>query len=828
MSQRYLGGVITANPTTPTMTTESGVWTLEQQFQYSSTWSPKIVGNSLRFRSSASAYLSRTPASASNRTTWTWSAWVKRGALGARQTVFGGGSNATSTDHTYIEFTSSDTINVESYSSAASLFSLVTTQVFRDPSAYYHIVLAVDTTQATSSNRVKLYVNGTQVTSFGTANYPSLNYAGGVNAAAPQRVGSYPADYGPNYFDGYLTEVNFIDGQALTPSSFGAYDTTGTWQPLPYTGTYGTNGFYLTFADNSAVTAAALGKDYSGNGNNWTPNNFSLTAGTTYDWMLDSPTNWTSGTGNGVGNYAVVNPVAPSGSGGSWYTQNGNLSLVRNGGGFITGVATMGVTSGKWYWEVIPQNSGNQFTIGIAKDGYDWTTYLGSNAFGWSYEGGSGVKYTNGSSSAYGATYTTNDVIGVAFDADAGTLTFYKNNTSQGTAFTGLTSGPYYPACGVSNLNTTAVFNFGQRPFAYTPPAGFLALNTLNLPTPTITNGAQVMAATTWTGDGTNPRTITNGGNNTIGTTFKPDLVWTKARNQAYDHTLYDSVRGATNYLISNSTAAEASAANTLQAFNSNGFQVGGSNSTNSGSATYVAWQWQAGQGTTSSNTSGSITSTVSVNTTAGFSVVTFNSTSASGTSTIGHGLGVKPAMLIMKDRTQAYGWDVWNKGLGAISNTLILQSTAAVSTTRQPFTTTEPTSTVFSFNNTFYAASNDNIVVYAWAEVAGYSRFGSYTGNGSTDGPFVYCGFRPRFVMVKRTDTTGSWFLIDTSRNPSNNSPNYLLADSSTTEGTDNVLDILSNGFKHRNTSASENASGGTYIFAAFAENPFKIARAR
>jgi hypothetical protein len=204
-------------------------------------------GNSLRYRSSASAYLNRTPTVASNRQTWTFSAWVKRGTLSSRQAFFCGGSNGTSTDHTYIEFSASDIITVESYASASSLFNLQTSAVYRDPAAWYHIVYVLDTTQATSSNRVKLYVNGSQVTAFASATYPSQNYSGGINAVAPQTVGRYSADFGPFYFDGYMTNINFVDGQALTPNSFGSFNQYGNWVPVTYGGSYGTNGFFLPF-----------------------------------------------------------------------------------------------------------------------------------------------------------------------------------------------------------------------------------------------------------------------------------------------------------------------------------------------------------------------------------------------------------------------------------------------------------------------------------------------------------------------------------------------------------------------------------------------------
>ena len=348
-----------------------------------------------------------------------------------------------------------------------------------------------------------------------------------------------------------------------------------------------------------------------------------------------------------------------------------------------------------------------------------------------------------------------------------------------------------------------------------------------------IPDGRTVMAATIWTGDGTNPRTITNTVN---GVSFKPDLVWTKARSNAYDNSLYDSVRGATNYLISNSTAAEASAANSLQAFNSNGFQVGGNNYTNSGSVTYVAWQWQAGQGSTSSNTNGSITSTVSVNATAGFSIVTYTGNGTA--STVGHGLGVSPAMVIAWARSTANGNAVWHKGLAG--NGYYLQTSSSAAQANTPTNVwngnINPTSTTFTVGSNQSTNTNGTTyVAYCFAAVAGYSAFGSYVGTSTSDGTFVYCGFRPRWILIKNisigTAGQSDWVIYDTSRAPYNVDAVYLLANlanAEATSGGNEYIDILSNGFKLRGASNYTNSSSYTYIYAAFAETAFKFANAR
>jgi hypothetical protein len=330
------------------------------------------------------------------------------------------------------------------------------------------------------------------------------------------------------------------------------------------------------------------------------------------------------------------------------------------------------------------------------------------------------------------------------------------------------------------------------------------------------------MDATLYTGNGA-ARSITNAGN------FSPDLVWMKRRNSVSNHYLQDTVRGALQSLFSDSTSAEATQANTLTSFNSNGFSLGTDAGINNNGDTYVAWQWQAGQGSTSSNTSGTITSTVSVNTTAGFSIVTYTGTGANAT--VGHGLGVAPKMIFFKQRSggTARAWQVYHVAMGN-GGGAYLNQTNAYSADATAFNNTSPTSSVFSLGSSIYPnQSGSPIVAYCWAEIAGFSKFGSYTGNGSTDGPFIYTGFRPKFVMIKRTDATDDWVILDTSRNTYNVMGNELYPDLSSAEGTGySSFDYLSNGFKNRSTGTRFNANGGTYIYMAFAENPFKNANAR
>jgi hypothetical protein len=771
------------------------------------------IARSVRLRNSASAYLNRTFSTPTNNKIFTYSAWVK---IGSGTTGYPALLCCPSTTDELIFNLTGSNGTIEYYNNAAISSNIKTNAIYRDPSGWYHIMVATDTTQTTASNRVKLYVNGVQVTSFNTATYPAQNYSQGFNSAASHQIGKAT---GLHYFDGYLTEINFIDGQQLTPSSFGAISsTTGVWQPIAYTGTYGTNGFYLKFANNS--TAAALGTDSSGNSNTWTVNNISVTAGVTYDSMLDVPT-LTSAT---VANYAVLNPLAANSA---VTAAQGNLSYTASNDRIIK--STISATSGKWYWEFAPGGGGGPTGCGAINPSVNIYAVVNLTlaTAGVSYLG-NGNKSVNGTVTSYGATYTSGDLIGVALDLNANTITFYKNNASQGSI--SITSGlEWCPA--FDQTTGTNYVNFGQRPFTYTPPSGFVALNTYNLSTPTIPNGAVYMAATTYTGTGA-VQSITNTVN---GTALQPDWIWIKRRSAAENHWLVDVIRGVTEGLSSNLTGATVTRTDQTTAFNSNGFALGVdvAGYTNISGQTYVAWQWKA-NGTGVSNTDGSITSTVSANTTAGFAVVTYTGTGANAT--VGHGLGVAPSMIIVKARNLPNSidrpWAVYHSGLTSAAYVIFLNTTAAQASAPTYWNSTAPTSTVFSLGNepvvNGATGTVGQYVAYVFAAVAGYSAMGSYTGNGSTDGPFVFLGFRPRFVIIKRTDTTNNWHSYTSTIDPYNVVAKTLYPSLSNAEATENDLDFVSNGMKMRDSGTHTNASGGTYIYMCFAENPFKYSLAR
>ena len=1100
--------------------------------------------DSVRFRSSASAYLTRTPSSSGDLQKWTWSSWIKRGVLGGTENFFSQTGGGGTSQRTYFLLGSNDTLTVAQYNGASIDFQLTTTQLFRDPSAWYHIVVAADTTQATASNRLKIYINGEQVTAFSTSTYPSLNLNTYVNSTNQAGIG-YDTKVASRYFDGYMTEINHVDGQALTPSDFGEYDdTTGVWKPKAYTGSYGTNGFYLpmkattqaegfntvlyqgnggsqsitgvgftpdliwakdrsgnigpqlfdtvrgfyrlsvdqtvaeastsniissfdtdgfsvgsdlgmngsgknyvawcweaggtavsntngdiasqvsantakgfsvvtytgagsnatvghglsttpkvvivknrdqtgdwcvyhenmnatpqnyymqlnltsaagansTIWNNTAPTASTFSVgsyltgssvkyaaycfsevsgfskfgsytgngsttgpiittgfkpafvmfkcindishwtivdntrspsntivdslyadaytaelttitdvdfldngfqfkgvlanetnvngynyiymafadtrdfqwnfDASGNKNNWTPNNINSNASseTTYDIMSDVPTL----TDEDTGSFCTLNPLeAASASAGT--ISEGNLKVA--GASYNLQKSTWTLTTGKWYCEM---------TVGAAIDGRFGLTsnftqdggeiHLEANK---SWFGTANYKaYT--STSLTGSGYSTSasgDVVAMAIDMDSQTVAYYKNGTLIYTD----TTLPSNTPLKIFHFQTFqgsfdgVYFNFGQRPFAYTPPTGYKKLNTYNLPDSAIKDGSQYMNTVTYTGNGVDGRDVTVG--------FQPDLTWIKCRSTGYAHNIADSIRGTNNVLQSNNTAAESinHGAGYLSSFTSDGFQVTtGSvddNQVNNSGDTYVSWNWRGSDSTAATISAGSIdgtnptiASTVSANTTSGFSIVTYTGNGSSGT--VGHGLGSAPTVYIIKNRSASADWIYFTTQIDGSVDFLSLNTTGIKYNASEP----APTSSIFTLGSsaTTVNASGNNYVAYCFAEVEGFSKFGSYTGNGSADGPFVYTGFRPAFILLKNSNTTNGWGMFDVKRDTYNIVNQYLEPNASSAEATyvNWQFDFLSNGFKVKSSTAEANGSGNTIIYMAFASNPFK-----
>lgn len=1034
------------------------------------------IERSLRFNDDDTAYLNRTPSGASNTKTWTWSAWTKRSKINAEANLFSVG--ASSTDAAF-RFNADDTLQVRDGGGG----ELTTSSPFLDPSAWYHIVVALDNLQSTASDRFRLYVNGVEV-SLGSASYAAQNTAGDFNTAVAHYIGRQVHNTS-NLFDGYLTQINFVDGRQLAPTEFGEYDDNNVWQPKEYTsfnnpnasttwsdavptadgfrpgraaadafdndlstycalnnytfnldvGSWSTSGtlevytganheyavdggstsamnaddwttvgdagsittltltrtdggypyinavringyvlidsavdnsFQLKFDDNSSTSA--LGTDSSGNSNTWTVNNFSVTdnyaagavtaawAGyvgawattdtwsslgvsssfggtsgtkgystttetwtgaktiatgdfgsgirggngwairyptsvtvtidpaaqasltdivvcpdettdiangtsvTTYpatvtgqvfwyrysgagypaadalgtvtnpgattqtDSLIDTPMNYTADSGNNGGNYPSWNPLDTFGP----EFSNGNLDASYNTTSWKGYRATTAVTSGKWYWEVIINTlSGSNYTnIGVSKargtGGVAINSDFDNTAETAGYNStGAKVSSTYGGGT-YGDSFTAGDVIGVAFDVDAGTLIFYKNNVSQGTAYSTLTANASWNPAMSMYGNVAVSANFGQRPFRFTPPTDYLPLVTTNLGTPGVTDGSTAMDSSLYTGDG-------NAGQTVSGLSMAPDFVWFKSRSEARNNAVFDIVRGVERRLQPNITQLEDASTTGLTAFDSDGFTFGSNNVNGRSGVNYVAWSWDAGTSTVS-NSDGTITSNVRANTTTGFSVVEY--TGNGSNSTVGHGLGAAPEFIIVKLRDDASGWAVYHDAIGTSTNNYIeLQSTAVAAQDNTAFQNTAPTSSVFSIG-TKPATNNsgDSHVAYCWAPVSQYSSFGSYTGE--TD-LFIHTGFKPQWLMIKSYAGDGyNWVCIDNSRgattgNVSNklyfNLDNYENDDG---RGTETKVVFLSNGFTFLDASAETNSSTRSYIYAAFAEHPFKSSR--
>jgi hypothetical protein len=562
----------------------------------------------------------------------------------------------------------------------------------------------------------------------------------------------------------------------------------------------------MAFADKRE---AAFWLDQSGNNNDWTNNNMQES-----DISLDSPLN----------NFATLNPIDPH-SGNASTLSEGNLKASSEGSNSWSR-SSFHIESKAYYCEILSLSSSGQHAVqGNYDSNFSWTD--------------TGEIVINGSNVGTYASHTSGDILGLAIDRDANTVKFYKNNTLVYTG-TSLSSGAIKVGSFFSPSSGSAIWNFGQDSsfagnkvaqgnqdangkgdFYYEPPAGYLALCADNLPDPVIKDGSEYFNTVLYTG--------TNAAQSITGVGFQPDWTWLKSRSNAQNHRVFDVIRGTGEYLETDTTDAEGSSSTTLTSFDSDGFSLGGSSLVNTNTYTYVAWNWKADNTSGTTNTDGTITSTVSANPTAGFSVVGYTGNGSNGT--VGHGLGVTPNFIVVKNRSNTADWPVYFGGITSATEVLRLNSTTAKLTGRSEWNSTLPTSTLFSVgNDSAVNTNNDNYIAYCFAEVEGYSKFGSYTGNGSTDGPFVYTGFRPAFVLIKAYSQSDNWNILDTKRDTYNVMDTRLLPNNSTSELTasTNNVDFISNGFKLRTSDIGWNGNAVSYIYMAFAENPFKYSNAR
>jgi hypothetical protein len=816
----------------------SGEITLADFYGASASFYNGVISGSARFNGSNTSYLYRSQTTTTNTRKFTLSAWVKPSQNGYQMPII---SAATT-----INNWEGIGINAEGYlawySAINNNFNGVRlSNVHRDPASWYHVVMAFDSTLSTQADRVKFYVNGTQQTNTqGWHVFPGYAVQNRVpwlnNSSTHHWLGRFH-DGGTNVpGDGYLAEVNFIDGQQLAASNFGEFKN-GVWIAKEYTGTYGSNGFHMDFG--TSLTA-----DQSGNGNNFTAGNMGST-----DLMLDSPEN----------NFATWNPLMHMAVYTPSYSE-GNLRAEY--GSYLSGVwSTMaGHANDKWYWELYIENSGSAGAVGW---GSGFSNNSGLNAENYRLTskqdslwgvGGEGYDYS-------GITWTNGDVLGFAIDTTAGTSTMYKNGTQvksdTRSSWQNIPCFPKFHWDSDGSFAFRVIANFGQDSsfagrktsgssngtdtnglgdFYYNPPSGYKAICAANIEVATAVdpfagNSPQDHFNTVlWTGNGSYPRTITGVG-------FQPDLVWSKARSTGGDHLLYDVLRGTgtTKCLSSSTNQVEGyyAAYSNLTAFATDGFTVGttsSGNAWNNSGTNYASWNWKA-NGSGVSNTDGSVTSTVSANTGAGFSIVTYTGTGSN--LTVGHGLNEAPDMVIIKGRDYSDFWWVGHNDIGSGwtgTDYIALSGIYSYGWDGNRNTWTgAPTSTVVRIGTDNIINNNGNdYIMYAFHSVDGFSKFGKYIGNSSGNGTFVYTGFRPAFVITKRIDNGSSWFMFDNDRNGYNETEPYVLANASNVEATDLGWDLLSNGFKLRHNYADTNASGGTYIYMAFAENPFKYANAR
>ena len=809
------------------------------------------IANSCRFNNNYPAVenLSRTQGTPTDVDKCTISVWLKRSELGAFQRAFTG-SGKSGAGYSQINFGGDGGTADEFYylqNPGTPDIRLESTAVYRDVSAWMNIVIAQDSTQSTPADRNKIYFNGVQYTAWGDySTYSTLNSdflmntSGNTIFVGSAGGGDGAAGLG---FDGYIAEYVFIDGTQNAVTDFGE-SKNGVWIPKDPSGlTFGDNGCYLKFE-----SSGDLGNDSSGNNNDFTVH-ANVAAS---DQMLDSPT---FNDDNG-GNYCTINPLN---TGSNNTLSEGNLKVVSSSGG-CTALGTMNLITGyKWYFEARCTGSGNNW-VGIIEEN-DYTnsantnsSIAGSASFNTYLYGHNGLIYYGSSSAATGATFTTNDVMGVLVDLESATNTiqFYKGSAAQGSAFSLTGTGINYTAMSDrgSGSGNGFIYNFGQDStfagaetaatnrdssgrgeFLYDESTGGLAICSANLPTADAVDPAQtsddypqkLYNSVLYTGNGASDKAVTGVG-------FQPDWLWGKVRSAVNESWIYDSIRGDFR-LVTDSGAAEVDYSAEFAQFDSDGWTFGtNANSQNADTATFIGRSLRANGGTTAANSVGDTASVTQVDPSSAFSIVTYTGFSGSdGSSTVGHGMGVVPQLIFHKARNASGGW--WTQNASTTNANYFLELNGTRAQTELAAGTygamSRPTTSVFSINGVDgVGGSSRNYVAYCFANIEGYCKVGSYEGNGNADGSFVYCGFRPALIMTKSLDSTSDWQMFDDTRVGYNVDNNALVANTTAAETTTDMIDILSNGFKMR--IATDPNVAETYVYLAMAHNPFQYATAR
>ena len=771
------------------------------------------ISNSLVFNGS-SEYLSHTTSgTSSGQDQITVSFWIKNWKLDTSTfnhiwSALQGGSDLCF----YMAMTTTHTIRFyfdETPSGSVGPTYFDTPMAFTDTSRWYHVHLKVDLNQSTTAEKYRVWIDGVEQTF-------SYTVQGGVQETnvdlfqngTTHNIGRYIGN-SSQHLGMYLAELHAVDGTAHDPTDFGNFDANGIWIPKTVTGlTYGTNGFYLDFSDNTSTTT--LGEDQEGS-NDWTLNGFVDTSNQVSDSPTDNHVTWAP---YFTGSYATLT--------------EGNLTVKGNTSADSGQTrTTIPVIRGKFYAEFTVTGTNSTYPqLGIMRkeDGdlaNNGNPQVGTVANSVAYYS-NGSKYIGGTGSTYGASVTTNDIVSIALDADNGAIYFAKNGQwADGAGNSNQTFANAVAAfeweSGISHLISVAAYNtssgysanFGQRSFTYTPPTGFLALSENNI-----------------TVDDQNLES--------------PDFVWIKSRGAARHHGIWDSVRGAGKLLQSSSADAETDRPYGVLEFNTNGFTLGPEDPSwhyNEPGIDEVAWCWKAG--TSFSNGVGengaTIASSGKVNTESGFSIVSYTGDDAAS-ATVGHGLSQAPEMVIVKNRQEAISnpaWPVYHSSLGA-TKFLDLQTTAAQGTATSVWNDTAPTSSLVTIGTADSVNSGSTHIMYCFHSVEGFSKFGSFIGDGSTSasGPFVYLGFRPAFVILKPAEESRDWRMYDSKRNSYNRAEDPLQANTTAIESNESGtggVDFLSNGFKVRtNNPVIYNSSTKKIIYMAFAENPFKYSNAR
>jgi hypothetical protein len=807
-----------------------------------------VATQSLRF--DGGAKLTRTPSSSGNQKKWTSSFWVKRSSLGTTQYLWTGGSYSGNDGIAAIYFGSDDKIHTYFDASGSNPYGPVNARLYRDTSAWYHIVWAVD-----AANTVqKIWVNGVEETLASGNNPPNFDY--GMNRSGTLQTFGIAGWGGSPNLNGYLAEITHLDNQYLDETYFGEFKN-GVWIAKDTSDlTFGTNGFRLQLDQTGVGTASAstIGADTSGNTHHFTSSGIVASDCA----MPDCPEN----------NFCTWNPLTIGAQG---TLAEGNLKNTGFWSADLSGNAsTFFPESGKWYWELRIDGAGTYPYIGITSQEKVNDTVNGGTFYNIAWRvNGTGVS----SGSSLGTitkenipSFADDDIISFALDVDARKLWVAKNNTyadsgdpangSGENASWTVDVGVSPHIMGYNGQGVGTIANFGQDDtfagaissagntdgtgavFKYAPPSGFLSLSSKNLPEPTIGPNSTTQAddyfnTVLYTGSGSSPNAITGVG-------FQPDWVWIKKRAAAISHAIFDSSRGVTSAgatnkaLGSDRTDAEGNGNGGLSAFGSDGFTLVDGTSGSyprslvNDSATYVAWNWKANGGETVTNEAGSIDSTVQANTDAGFSIVTYTAYASSGVYTIGHGLSQAPELILNKNRDSSGAWWSFTTLVDGSVDYVRLDGTNAKADDTASLGV--PTTSVFSQVENYTPASSNN-VAYCFHSVEGYSKFGSYTGNGNANGPFVFLGLKPSFILIKRTDTAEDWWIYDNKRDTFNPNTQIIYANDDNAEITgtgDNISnDFVSNGIKLRTANVNWNASGGTYIYMAFGDS-FKYANAR